>query len=72
MTGVVTVAVEIGLDGHVTQAWVLAGPEILRTASADAARKWVFKPFLQDGAPIVVRTAVQFFFLNPNTALSNE
>jgi periplasmic protein TonB len=72
VTGVVTVAVEIGLDGHVTQAWVLAGPEMLRTASADAARKWVFKPFLQDGAPIVVRTAVQFSFLNPNTALSNE
>jgi protein TonB len=72
VTGVVTVAVEIGLDGHVTQAWVLAGPEMLRTASADAARKWVFKPFLQDGAPIVVRTAVQFSFRNVYAMLSDE
>ena len=72
VTGVVTVGVEIGLDGHVNQAVVLAGPELLRAASVDAARKWVFKPFLQDGAPIVVRTAVEFSFRNVYAMLSDE
>jgi protein TonB len=72
VTGVVTVGVEIGSDGHVTQVVVLAGPELLRAASVDAARKWVFKPFLQDGAPIVVRTAVEFSFRNVYAMLSDE
>ena len=72
VTGVVTVGVEVGLDGHVTQAVVLSGPEMLRSASIDAARKWMFKPFMQDGAPIVVRTAVQFSFRNVYGTLSDE
>jgi protein TonB len=72
VTGVVTLGVEIGLDGHVTQVVVLSGPEMLRAASADAVRKWVFKPFLQNGAPIVVLTAVQFSFRNVYATLSDE
>lgn len=46
----------IGKDGRVKSAKAIEGPEKLRRAAEDAARRLEFQPFLVLGAPVEVRT----------------
>src|SRR5262245_49749068 len=42
--GVVVVKVSVATDGKVTQAEFVRGPNIFRSVSLDAAKRWAFKP----------------------------
>jgi len=42
--GVVIVKVSVATDGKVTQAEFVRGPNIFRSVSLDAAKRWSFKP----------------------------
>ena len=42
--GVVVVKVTVATDGKVTQAEFVRGPNIFRSVSLDAAKRWSFKP----------------------------
>src|SRR5262249_20364493 len=42
--GVVVVKVSVATDGKVTQAEFVRGPNIFRSVSLDAAKRWSFKP----------------------------
>jgi TonB family protein len=42
--GIVVVKVTVASDGKVTQAEFVRGPNIFRSVSLDAAKRWAFKP----------------------------
>jgi TonB family protein len=42
--GIVVVKVSVATDGKVTQAEFVRGPNIFRSVSLDAAKRWSFKP----------------------------
>jgi TonB family protein len=42
--GIVVVKVSVAADGKVTQAEFVRGPNIFRSVSLDAAKRWSFKP----------------------------
>ena len=42
----------IGADGVIRDLRVLSGPAILASAAREAARRWQFKPYLQNGRPV--------------------
>jgi TonB family protein len=42
--GVVVVKLSVAADGKVTQAEFVRGPNIFRSVSLDAAKRWSFKP----------------------------
>ena len=60
--GSVQVAVEIDEAGIVTTAKATSGPNELRRASEDAARKWRFKPTQLEGHPVKVSGVLTFNF----------
>jgi len=62
VSGVIVLAVEIDANGAVTVLAVLSGPEMLRSAAVNAVKQYSYKPFLIDGVPSTVRTAVQVKF----------
>ncbi|MBS1816249.1 MAG: energy transducer TonB [Acidobacteria bacterium] len=62
VAGDVVLGVQIDAEGNVTQVVVLSGPEMLRAAAVDAVKQYKYRPFMVDGAPAVVRTAVQVKF----------
>ncbi len=61
------VQVEITIDetGRVIEAKAISGPAVLRNAAEEAARKWVFKPTLLDGAPVRQSGTLTFVFTRP-------
>ncbi|MFL6228916.1 MAG: energy transducer TonB [Pyrinomonadaceae bacterium] len=64
--GSVDVEVVIDEQGKVESAKAVSGHELLREASVDAARQWVFSPTLLQGKPVKVKGVISFEF-----ALSN-
>lgn len=54
--GRVVLLVEIGADGHVTEAKADSGPSRLRGAAVDAVKHWTFSPFLSHGEKVGVDT----------------
>ena len=62
VTGVVTVYLEVDEQGAVTAISRTDGPQLLRQAAVDAARKWKFKPTVIDGKPIRVIGFINFNF----------
>ena len=70
VSGTVVVGAEIDATGKVTQVLVLSGPEMLRTAALEAVRQYSYRPFVIDGTPAAVRTAVQVQF-NPGAVSSS-
>jgi TonB family protein len=62
VSGVVVLRVEIDTTGDVTKLAVLSGPEMLRYAAVNAVKQYSYTPFLIDGVPSTVRTAVQVKF----------
>ncbi len=58
--GAVVVRLVIGLDGHVESTEIISGDMRLRSAALDAARQWVYRPYLVDGSPVRVITVLTF------------
>jgi len=62
VSGQVEVQVTISEKGRVIEAIAISGPELLREAAVQAAKKWVFKPTKLDGAPVKVQGILTFNF----------
>lgn len=62
LSGAVYVKVLIDEAGNVIDAKVLCGPDLLVTASLEAARGWSFKPTELEGKPIKVQGILTFNF----------
>lgn len=62
VSGVVTVFLEIDETGAVVTVQRTDGPQLLRQAAVDAARKWKFKPTLVDGQAVRVLGFISFNF----------
>src|SRR5262245_49548228 len=60
--GEVEVQITISGDGRVIEAKAISGHMALRSAAVEAARGWVFKPMIIDGAPIKVESVLTFVF----------
>jgi periplasmic protein TonB len=52
----------IGADGTIQDLRVLSGPAILASAAREAARRWQFKPFLQNGQPVETQAKITVNF----------
>lgn len=61
-SGSVQVQVTISEEGRVIEATASDGHPLLRGAAIDAARKWVFKPTMLNGAPVKVQSTLTFVF----------
>ncbi len=61
-TGTVEVQVTISQEGFVIEATAISGHFALRSAAVKAARQWVFKPALLNGAPARVKSVLTFVF----------
>jgi TonB family protein len=62
VTGVVIIEIVVGTDGHVSAARIISGHPLLQGAAMDAIRQWVFSPFIQNGQPTEVVSAVTLNF----------
>jgi TonB family protein len=65
LSGEVRVEVMIAEDGRVIEAKTVSGPEPLREAAEEAARKWIFKPTLLNGIPVRTQGVLTFVFTRP-------
>ncbi|MGH9755730.1 MAG: energy transducer TonB [Blastocatellia bacterium] len=61
-TGTVEVQVTISQGGLVIEATAISGHFALRNAAVEAARKWIFKPVIFNGAPTTVKSVLSFVF----------
>jgi TonB family protein len=61
-TGKVEVEITISETGFVIEARAISGHLALRSAAVEAARKWVFKPAILNGAPVRVKSVLTFVF----------
>jgi TonB family protein len=61
-TGPVEVEITISELGLVIEAKAISGHIALRSAAVEAARKWVFKPAMLNGAPVRVKSVLTFVF----------
>jgi TonB family protein len=61
-TGAVEVEITISEVGLVIEAKAIGGHLALRSAAVEAARKWVFKPAMLNGAPVRVKSVLTFDF----------
>jgi len=64
-SGPVDVQITISEEGRVIEAKVLRGHLALRSAAAEAARKWVFKPAVLNGKPVKIESTLTFIFHEP-------
>ena len=58
VSGAVALDVLIDEQGSVIDIRPISGPAILRPAVISAVRQWKFRPFEQNGVPVVVRTTI--------------
>lgn len=62
LRGVVTVYLVVDERGAVEAVQRASGPELLRRAAEDAARRWKFRPTIVDGRPVRVAGFISFNF----------
>jgi TonB family protein len=62
ITGVVTIYLEVDEKGAVKGVQRASGPQLLRQAAEDAARRWKFRPTVIDGQPVRVVGFIHFNF----------
>ena len=60
--GIVVMEANISSTGRVEDVHVLGGSAALRFAAIDAVRTWQYKPYLQNGIPVEVRTIIRVDF----------
>jgi TonB family protein len=63
--GSVVLQVLIGRDGAVRDAKFLQGSLVFARAAIDAVKQWRFKPYLMNGRPVSVQTAITLNFKPP-------
>ncbi len=54
--------VVIDKEGKVGEVKVLSGDPLLTGAAVDAMKQWKYRPYLLNGEPVEVQTAVRFKF----------
>jgi protein TonB len=62
VSGTVVIQATISKNGGVGNLRVVSGPAMLRQAALDAVKNWRFRPYLLDGEPVEVDTAVNVTF----------
>lgn len=62
ITGVVKVYLEVDETGTVKSVQRTDGPQLLRQAASDAARRWKFRPTVVNGQPVRVLGFINFSF----------
>jgi len=62
LRGVVTVYLLVNERGTVEAVQRASGPDLLRRAAEDAARRWRFRPTVVDGRPVRVAGFISFNF----------
>ncbi len=62
LQGMVHLDVQIGKDGTVEDVQVISGHPLLASAAAEAVRKWRYQPYMVNGSPAKVLTAVYIDF----------
>jgi protein TonB len=62
ITGRVTVYLMLDEKGAVSKVERTDGPELLRGAATDAARRWKFRPTVVNGQPVRVSGFINFNF----------
>jgi protein TonB len=67
VTGIVVVRARVSKKGTVSEVEVVSGPAMLRSAAADAVKRWKYEPFLLNGQPIENDISVQVRFDLPQT-----
>ena len=73
LAGTVSVRVVINESGIVTSAKAISGPEPLRAAAEDAARRAKFSPTRLAGVPVKVEGVIHYNFKNPEaTEIGDE
>jgi periplasmic protein TonB len=60
--GTVVLRAQVSKSGNVADVRVVSGPEMLRTAAANAVRTWRFKPYEVDNQPSVFETTINVAF----------
>jgi TonB family protein len=60
--GDVVLDIVIATDGRITKMAVVSGDPLLTTAAVNAVKKWVYTPYMLDGKPVEVETAVKISF----------
>jgi len=60
ITGTVEVEIIISEIGIVVETTAISGPLALRNAAEEAARKWVFAPWILNGEPVRVKSVLTF------------
>jgi hypothetical protein len=63
------VHVLIDTDGRVTSADFASGFPELKDPALDAVRKWIYKPYLVNGEPVMVDTRASIFYLGDGEAM---
>jgi protein TonB len=64
ITGAVELDVVISETGAVEAVTPISGNPVLTKPAAEALKRWKFKPFQQDGAPVKAQAAVKVNFSN--------
>ncbi len=64
IAGTVELDVVIGENGSVETVTPISGNPVLTKPATEALKKWKFKPFQQDGAPVKAQAALKINFSN--------
>ena len=62
VSGSVVMAAVINDQGKISKLSVISGPEKLRDAALEAVNQWTYKPYLLNGKPVFVQTAITVNF----------
>jgi TonB family protein len=62
ISGTIVMSARIDKEGHVGNLEVVSGPRELQKAALDAVRQWVYRPYLLNGEPVVVKTTINIVF----------
>ncbi len=60
--GVVVLQATISTTGLIKNLRVMSGPPMLQQAAMDAVRSWRYRPYLLNGSPVEVETAINVVF----------
>jgi protein TonB len=64
--GTVELTTTIAKTGDITHVKIVSGDPQLAKAAADAVKQWKYKPYLLNGEPVDIQTAVTVNFKLPN------
>lgn len=62
ISGTVVLHASISAQGKVDKLTVVSGPAMLQQAAVDAARTWIYQPYVLNGKPVAVQTQINIIF----------